>query len=190
MPRSIAPETTVAVVLAAGLSTRFSGDKLLHPLRGKALAAHVADTLASTPFRARLAVCPEDDTAREDLFASRGFLVIGNPDPARGMSSSLSLGAQWAAALHAEALLVCLADMPNVTADHLLNIVAALDEGGIAATECAGVRSPPAAFAASQLSVLTSLSGDRGARELLQGAAVVTAPAELVADFDTPADFG
>jgi molybdenum cofactor cytidylyltransferase len=186
-----APVSFVAAVLAAGRSSRFGGDKLLHPLRGKPLAAHIADTLAAMPGPRlhRLAVCPAN-SARAEIFDDRGFEIVVNPDPGLGLSSSLALAAQRALALNADALLVCLADMPEVTAVHLQALIGALIGSDAVATACAGVRSPPAIFARNMLTGLTALTGDTGARDLLRSAATVEAAPDLVRDYDTPSDFG
>lgn len=173
-------------MLAAGQSRRFGGDKLLHPYAGKPLAAHVADTLQLLTFSERLAICPARDTAREALFRARGFEIVANPDPARGMGASLALAARRALALEADALLVCLADMPAVTAAHLRHLIGV--EAEIVATEAAGTRMPPALFGRRHLPVLLALSGDQGARDLLRGAAVVPAPPALAKDVDEPSD--
>ena len=178
----------VAAVLAAGLATRFGADKLLHPLRGKPLATHIADTLTALPFAHRLAVVAAAHPDRTALFSQRGFAIIENPDPSRGLASSLALAAAWAQRHDADALLICLADMPNVTPDHLARLIAASAENEIAATEASGIRSPPAIFTSSLLPHLVSLTGDRGARDLIANAAVIVAPQALVKDIDTPGD--
>jgi molybdenum cofactor cytidylyltransferase len=177
-----APERIAAVVLAAGQSHRFGGDKLLHPLAGRPLGAHIAAMLSAMPFGWRIAVCP---ASRAGLFP--GFEIVDNPDPSRGMGTSLALAAKRAITLGAEAMLVCLADMPFVTGDHLAALIAA--RGDVVATEAAGVRSPPALFAAAHLPALAQLSGDRGARDLLRDAVAVHAEPGMVRDFDAPEDF-
>lgn len=179
-----AARRVVAVVLAAGQSMRFGGDKLMHPLDGKSLGAHIAATLADTPVVARIAVCPTGSPRRE-LFP--GFEIIDNPHPEHGMGMSLALGARRAIALDAGALLVCLADMPYVTREHL-NALLAVDAPAVV-TDCNGTRSPPAVFVRELLPELAALTGDHGARHLLKSAATVTADAALIRDFDTPADF-
>jgi molybdenum cofactor cytidylyltransferase len=181
--------TVVAVVLAAGSSTRFGGDKLLQPLAGKPLAAHVADTLAGMGL-SRIAVCPAGDATRAALFAARGFEVVANPDPGRGMGASLGLGAARALALDAGTMLVCLADMPFVTAGHLEALLEGIGGSDAAVTLANGTRSPPALFARRLFTRLTSLDGDSGARDLLRSATPIAASPEMVRDFDTPADFG
>ena len=180
-----APRRVVAVVLAAGRSERFGSDKLMHPLSGRPLGEHIATTLANVPLAARIAICPAG-SPRRSLF--RGFEIIENPHPEQGMGTSLALGAQRAIALDADAMLVCLADMPYVTAKHVRALLAV--DGSAAVTESKGTRSPPAVFARELLPQLTSLTGDHGARHLLRAAVPVATGAQLVRDFDTPADFG
>jgi molybdenum cofactor cytidylyltransferase len=171
--------------LAAGRSERFGSDKLMHLLDGRPLGEHIAHTLANVPLEARIAICPTG-SPRQALF--RGFEIIENLHPEQGMGTSLALGAQHAIALDADAMLVCLADMPYVTTEHLRGLLAA--DALAAVTEANGTRSPPAVFAREHLPQLTSLTGDHGARHLLRSAITVIADPQLVRDFDTPADFG
>jgi molybdenum cofactor cytidylyltransferase len=181
------PRRIVSVVLAAGKSSRFPGDKLLQPFQGKPLAEHIAGTLQDMSFVARIAVCPTGNIARRDLFLRYAFEIVDNPDPSRGMSSSLALGAERAIGLRADAMLVCLADMPLVMRAHLDALLAA--DADIVATESNGARSPPVVFTRSVLADLLKLTGDTGPRHLLKSAATVQVDPEMVRDFDTARDF-
>lgn len=183
------PEPIAAVVLAAGLSTRFGGDKLLYPYAGKPLAAHIADTLVAMPVSWRIAIVPPAPSPREALFRERGFELVANPDPQQGMGASLALGAQRAIELGAAALLVCLADMPNVTAAHLTALLATGGDSGSVATAFDGSRGPPAVFARRLFPELAAISGDHGAKHLLASARLITAPPGLERDFDLRGDF-
>lgn len=183
-------ETSVAVLLAAGLSRRYGGaGKLVAEFRGKPLALHAAGTIAALPFARRLAVCRSGDDDLAALLEQAGFVVVRNPDPARGQASSLALGV--AAAGEPEALVIALADMPLVTAAHLRMLVDRLVPGGIVASVArdGDAPTPPAAFSRPYLPDLLRLTGDKGARHLLQGADLVVAPEGTLADFDTPEDF-
>lgn len=185
----IGPSRTIAAVLAAGRSKRFGGDKLLQAFRGRPLGAHIAITLANLPLLQRIAICPPDAPVRRQIYSARGFIVLDNPQPDRGMGSSLALAAQHAAASGADALLVCLADMPHVPATHLLGLLAQASLDRNAATEVDGLRCPPVAFGARALPDLERLSGDRGAWHLLAAATVVPAAVDTVRDYDVPTDF-
>lgn len=178
-----------AVILAAGLSTRFGGDKLVYPHAGKPLAAHIADTLTAMPQRWRLAIVPPAPSLRRDLFAERGFELVTNPDPRQGMGASLALGAQRAMELGAEALLVCLADMPNVTGAHLMRLIEASESNDPVATGFDGSRGPPVVFSSRLFPELAAISGDHGAKHLLASATLIATPPGLARDFDTRGDF-
>lgn len=183
-------ENTVAVLLAAGLSRRYGGaGKLLAEFRGKPLVLHAAGTIAALPFSRRLAVCRRGDDELAAMLDQLGFVVVRNPDPAQGMASSLALGV--AAAGEPEALVIALADMPLVTAAHLRMLVDRLAPGSIVASVArdGDAPTPPAAFSRPHLPDLLRLTGDKGARHLLQGADLVVAPEGTLTDFDTPEDF-
>ncbi|QQR39291.1 nucleotidyltransferase family protein [Devosia rhizoryzae] len=189
----VEPSQGAVVVLAAGLSRRFGADdKLLADLDGRPLAQHCAETLSRLAFAHHIAVC-QDSTPITTLFAESGFTVVINPDSAQGQASSLAVGVAEAASHGASFVLICLADMPFITAEHLLRLLDALDQSpsGIAASAHPDLApTPPAIFAAQHFPELTALTGDQGARDLLRKAQIVIAGEGELADFDTPADFG
>ena len=110
------PERTVrAVVLAAGEGSRFGGRKLEARLAGRPLLQHVLDKLADAGLHDPIVVLPPD-SGLEPLITWRDAQRVVNPDPGRGLSSSLQLG--WAAALARDpppvAVLVALGDQPRM----------------------------------------------------------------------------
>ncbi|HWU18935.1 MAG TPA: nucleotidyltransferase family protein [Devosia sp.] len=185
-------DTIAIIVLAAGLSTRFgAGNKLLADLRGRPLADHIASTIAPLPFAAKFAVCPADLPELGTLFAQRGFSVLSNPDNAAGQSTSLRLGVEAADKIGADAVLICLADMPFVTSEHLLTLADRLKDGSTHTASAIenGPSMPPAIFARHHFPALLQTSGDRGARDLLRSANQLIVPARQLADYDTLEDF-
>jgi molybdenum cofactor cytidylyltransferase len=180
---------TAVVLLAAGLSRRYGAvGKLVATYRGKPLALHIADTLNGMAFDQRIAVCRSGDEDLSQLLRGRGFAVVLNPDTARGMASSLALGIDAVAS--ANAAMVCLADMPNVSAGHLQACLDLSRTADIVASAVdGGPPTPPAIFHRRHFPELLTLEGDKGARSLLINAKLVTASAAELADFDTPGDF-
>ena len=172
-------------MLAAGLSRRYGeGDKLLHPFRGQPLCLHIAETLSVLPFRRRLVVCSNPQVAH--LFTEQGFEAVQNSDPQAGLGSSLHVAMGVIEDL--SSVLVCLADMPLVSAAHLEALMQAFHAGETiaVASSAANYLGPPAIFSAASLRSLPP-TGESGARTLLRGASLVSAsPAELT-DFDTRA---
>ena len=178
----LTPEDTALVLLAAGRSRRFDGDKLAEPFLDKPLAYHVVTALENIPFCARIAVV--SDTVLD--FAARGYHVVENPDPSLGQARSLCHGVSMAKRQGCQAVLVALADMPRVTAAHIYRMFDAADgaETIVASSDGKQPR-PPALFGSGMFDALLDLQGDEGGRQLIKrGHHVVTSPAELV-DIDT-----
>lgn len=181
----LTPERVALVLLAAGRSTRFDGDKLTEPFLDKPLAFHVVTALENIPFLTRVAVV--SDTRLD--FAVRGYDVVENPNPSLGQARSLGHGVALAREAKADAVLVALADMPRVTAAHVYRMLDAADgPSTIVASSNGRHPLPPALFGSDRVDELLELEGDEGARQLIKrGHHVVTTPAELV-DIDTRAD--
>ena len=121
------------LVLAAGLGRRFGGAKLLATFRGRALVSHVLEAAAAARSRGLFAgvyaVVAEGDTPIEKLAASAGAAIVPNPEPGRGLSSSLRLGL---AALppDLDAVLVLLGDQPLIRLEVMEALVNAWRPGG------------------------------------------------------------
>lgn len=185
-PPSIRAETTALILLAAGHSVRFGdADKLAEVYLGKPLAFHVVTAFEDMPFAHRIAVTLETHLD----FSGRGYDVIVNEAPEEGQARSVQLGVAEAARRGAAAVMIVLADMPQVTAAQLYRLIDEADgEQAIVASSDGVKPSPPALFGVAHFDALMRLSGDRGARDLIaRGRHVVTSPAELI-DIDTPED--
>jgi len=185
----IDPGDVVAVVLAAGLSRRFGpADKLTAPYRGEPLVAHAARLTQQFPFKARLAVV-RPESAASALLAEQGLELCENPEPARGMGSSLAIAAGAAESLGAAACLILLGDMPNVTPAHLRRL---FDTFGAPAYLVASTdgqhRSPPSLFGRQHFAALRKLAADTGGSSLIASAPTVLADARMLADVDVAAD--
>jgi molybdenum cofactor cytidylyltransferase len=121
--------------------------------------------------------------------------VLVNSAADEGMGSSLRLAAETLPA-ETEAVVIGLADMPEVASATIAALVAAwrpLGASAIVAPVFEGRRGHPVVFGASYVAALRELSGDAGARAILkQHAADLTlvpvADPGVVLDLDTPAD--
>lgn len=176
------PSRLVVALLAAGGSTRFGPeDKLAAPLGDRPLIAWAAEA-ALTVAAARHIVIggPALDAP---------FEAIPNPDAANGLSTSLRLAAQAARDAEADALLVLLADMPFVGADHLRAMIARFTaDRPLFSRTPGGPAQPPALFPARLFPALLDASGDQGARRFAEGADFIEAGANHLLDIDRPAD--
>lgn len=184
---------TGAVMLAAGQSTRFGGDKLMADLAGAPVLAHADQALQHSVLGARLAVTHPDRPERGAFLNRRGWQTIDNPSAEDGQASSLALGVDALTDRpDLDSLLILLGDMPRVPASHFKALVEALTPGTDAVfSEVDGVPCPPVLFARSALSELTKLSGDAGARKLyhsLPNVRSLPLSAEEALDIDSPDD--
>lgn len=162
-----AQQPIVALLLAAGAGTRFGGAKLLHPLEdGVAIAAHAARNLLAAGLDVTAVLRP-GDFPLSDMLEQEGCHVTFCADAARGMGHSLAHGV--GAVRDAAGWLVALADMPRIRAETLGQVKAALDAGAlIAAPAYRGERGHPVGFGARLREELLRLSGDNGARTLIE----------------------
>jgi molybdenum cofactor cytidylyltransferase len=157
----------VAVLLAGGAATRFGGGKLLHPLEdGVAIAAHAARNLREAGLDV-VAVVRLGDFPLAEMLEQEGCHVTQCADSSRGMAHSLAHGV--ATAREGGGWIVALADMPRVAPATIRRIAEALAGGAmIAAPAYRGERGHPVGFARSLYEELRALSGDSGARAVLE----------------------
>jgi molybdenum cofactor cytidylyltransferase len=183
-------ERTAAVLLAAGQSLRFGkSDKLTALLRGKPLAAHVAGLLSNMPMLGKFAVieATEGNGPLASLLRDNGFDLVENPFPERGQDTSVRLGLARALESGPEAVLICLADMPNVTDDHFRALASAADADRTAISSTGAWRSPPTLIPMA-IARLILAEPTKSVRSMIKPAVEVVASPSILADVDEPAD--
>lgn len=119
-----------AVVLAAGAGSRFGGGKLLAPLEGRPVLQHVLDTLADAGLTNVVVVLGDHAAAMEKALRWRTERRVLNPDPARGLASSLQVGLGAAAEGSSgppDAALITLGDQPELRREAIEAILGAAD---------------------------------------------------------------
>ncbi len=182
-----------AVVLAAGKASRMGENKLLALLDGKPLVHHVVSAALASPARPVVVVTGNEADRVRDALDGMDVTFVHNAEFATGMASSLRAGI--AAVGDVAGALVCLADMPRVTADHLAALVAAFeqasDRGAIVVPTCERKRGNPVLWGRRRFPEILALEGDVGARALIEKNAdrVVWVPIDdpaILLDVDTP----
>lgn len=171
------PGGIAAIVLAAGGSSRFGSDKLLHlvTLGGVTLplAAHSLLPWLENFEQTTVVVRPGSEAFRSALSTALGatrsatihWLVCH--DAAHGMAASLACGVR--ANREAAGWLIGLADMPAVPSAAIAVVRDALQAGAdLSATMRDGRRGHPVGFASLYRDELLALQGDAGARHLLE----------------------
>ncbi len=157
----------VGILLAAGASSRFGGNKLLHPMNtGVPIGIAAARRLVEAIFEAVAVVRPED-SALPPLLAAEGLSIVVNERATEGLGASVACGVR--AQPRAQGWIVGLADMPYIQAATIRLVADRLRNGAaIAAPAYNGRRGHPVGFSARFFSDLTQLQGDRGARDLIE----------------------
>ena len=140
----------VAVVTAAGSAERFGGKKLLTQIDGEPLLDHTIDALLDGGVAEVIVVVGKDDRAEleRDVNAMLDPRVraVENPDPSRGMFSSMQEGVAQA---QGDAILVMPGDMPFVSPETVRAVIAAYErKPSIVSPRYRGKRGHPVALPA------------------------------------------
>lgn len=178
------------ILLAAGSSSRMTtGDKLLEFIDGTPLILRQLRRCCAASADVTV-VLHDTDTKRRAWITDSPARVITTP--ARAMSASLRAGI---ADCKAPAVMVVLADMPDITTQDMEALIAAHcahPEDIIQATAADGRPGQPVIFPSKHFAAMAQLTGDTGAKSILQahGARHVALPAEhALTDLDTPEDW-
>ncbi len=184
-----------AIILAAGASARLGTPKQLLEVDGRPLLTRTVEAALASPAWPVVVVLGAHAEKIRPTLARLPVLVAENPAWAEGMASSLRAGLatlrQFSRRLDAALLALC--DQPAFSAAAIDRLLAAQRTTGlgIVAARYAGRHGAPALFLREHFPALAALTGEEGARTLLNGAAARVAPVdlpELALDLDTPAD--
>jgi molybdenum cofactor cytidylyltransferase len=182
-----------AVVLAAGRASRMGSNKLVAELDGEAIVRRTVRSVIGSHARPIVVVTGHQADAVRGALSGLDVRFVHNPDYGDGMSTSLRVGI--AAAGPVDAALICLADMPRLRPAHFDAVIEAYragDPAQIIVPTCDRKRGNPVLWPRHYFAEITALSGDVGARALIDRHAdhvqllALDDPAILV-DVDTPA---
>jgi molybdenum cofactor cytidylyltransferase len=182
LPRADAPRTPVspiaprrarqvcAVVLAAGRSRRMAplNKLLVTDAKGVPIIARVVDNALASHARPVIVVTGHERERIEEALIGRPVLFAHAEDYGEGLSASLKAGLR-AVPPDAEGMLICLGDMPLVSADMFDRLMAAFDpeEGrAIVQPTYRGKQGNPMLWSREFLGAMLAISGDIGARHL------------------------
>jgi molybdenum cofactor cytidylyltransferase len=183
-----------AVILAAGASARMGSAKQLLVLEGRPLVVRALEAALGSPARPVVVVLGSNAESIREAIAGLPVEVVFNPGWPSGMASSIRAGITALANIEPglDAVLLAPCDQPALSSKIIARLGALHRETGlIAAARFGGRNGAPAVFGRKYFPQLLSLSGDEGARNLLNGNAESVATLELPemgVDLDTPAD--
>ena len=183
-----------AIILAAGQSRRMGQiNKLLAQIDGQAMVNRVVAAVRASRAGPILVVVGHEADKLRAAIGNDNVRFVENPDYAKGLSTSL---ARATAALdrNVDGVVVCLGDMPRVSAAAIDRLIAAFDplEGrAICVPTYNGKRGNPMIFAQRFFDEVRDISGDLGARQLTGAYPDLTCEVEMaedgvLLDIDTP----
>jgi len=189
----------VGVLLAAGQGARFGGDKLLAPIATRSAQGVESAPLGAVAARnlidaipGSIAVVRPRDAVLAAHFTSAGLRVVPCMNAGDGMGATLACGI--AATVDADGWIIALGDMPWIAPATIRAIAEAVASGAdIAAPSYRGQRGHPVGFSRRHRDALSSLTGDAGARSLIERNLprltwIDVEDAGVVQDVDTPSD--
>jgi molybdenum cofactor cytidylyltransferase len=182
--------TVVALILAAGQGSRFGADKRRAPLPdGRSLLAHSVERALAVFDDVRVVL--RDGERAEDFGLPPGCRVIHSPEAALGMGHSLAAGAASLVDSKAQAVAILLGDMPWIALQTLRALTDAASASRILFPLHDGQRGHPVLFGREFWPALTPLTGDEGARTVVQAnrdrcITLEVTDAGVLRDVDTP----
>ena len=164
-----AREKITLVMLAAGNSRRFGSNKLLYEIDGMPMYLR---TLAKLQKAAsELGDCEIIVVTQYEEIAAKantlGVKVLINPQPERGISSSMQIG--LATAKDSSACLFTVSDQPWLTAETIINLVDKFrdEQKGMACTIFGTKTGNPCIFSREYYQELMEITGDKGGKQII-----------------------
>ena len=181
------PAQIAALVLAAGRSTRMGErNKLLCSVDGVPLVQRAVNAACASRACQVMVVTGYESERVEAALEGRPVSFTHNPDYAQGMATSLRRGLR-ALRADVDAVIVLLADMPGINAVDIDRMIEAFDpaQPAVLVPEHEGRRGNPVVWPHRYFAEISALSGDTGARGLLEQYAKEV----RTVSFDTPSIF-
>jgi len=172
--------------------------KLLLPFRGRTVVGSLVQALRQGGISGIILVTAPDDEPLRAWAAEAGVRTAVNPDPGRGMLSSIQAGIALISPTlpisHAEPLAVCPADLPALRAETVAAVLAAARTSPLTVATYRGRRGHPLVIAPALIPEIATLHAGVGLRELLDRHPDRVLEVEVddpgaVRDVDTPEEY-
>ena len=184
-----------AIVLAAGNSVRMGKqNKLLLPYGNTTIIEQVVDQLLNSQAEEVVVVLGHEQNKVKAALGARPVKLVFNSRYQTGMTSSIQTGVA-AASPRARGYLICLGDMPALTAaDYNAVMAGAGEKPEIRVPVFQGQKGNPVYFSSHFREALLAHKEPEGCRGLVQQHAgkvvkVVVGHGRILSDIDTPEDY-
>ena len=159
-----------AIVLAAGQSRRMgNANKLLMEFKEQPMVKHVAETLNESELDEIIVVMGFEAEQVKNVLNDYDVKFVNNPDYEQGLSTSLIAGLR-SVDEKADAIIICLGDMPMVTSSGIKQLINEFDPDAgceICVPIFQGKRGNPILWSRRFINEMLQLEGDVGAKHLL-----------------------
>jgi xanthine dehydrogenase accessory factor len=163
------PPRIAGIVLAAGTSSRMGRNKLIESVRGKPLVRHATDAALASQLDTVLVVTGHEAAKVGSTLEDAAVTLVHNSDYREGLSTSLRRGIA-AVPDYCDGAMVLLGDMPGISPALIDRLIAAFDsapERRICLAVARGHRGHPVLWPRAFFGEIAALTGDKGARDLL-----------------------
>ena len=169
------------------------GDKLLELVGTEPMLRRQARVARETCAHVLVTLRP-NDPARLTVLQGTDVTILPVPDAAEGLAASIRAGAS---VVKNSALMILPADMPDLTTSDLRTLIDAFDQSPnqiIRAMAADGTPGHPVIFPVDCVDYLMALTGDAGARSVLNAqnhriSLIVIPDQHATTDLDTPEDW-
>lgn len=160
------------VLLAAGAGKRFGGGKLLYEIEGEPMIARALRLYGKISFAARICVTRSEACEIHRSARDLGFPVVINPDPERGVGTSVAIATEAILANipSLDGILYAVADQPFLTLQSVQRLLEAFEaHSDDIASLCSGKRrGNPAIFPTRFYPELCALKEDAGGGAIIR----------------------
>ena len=155
------------ILLAAGNSKRFNGNKLLAIYKEKPIYMHIVNNVLKLEVNKIICVAQYEEI--KEALLNTNINVVMNTNSSLGISSSIKLGINFDKEADGYMFMVC--DQPFITEKTLKILLDKFINGekGIVCVGCGNNKGNPVIFSKKYINELLSLQGDNGGKRILKG---------------------
>ncbi|MDF2511582.1 MAG: molybdenum hydroxylase accessory protein YgfJ family [Herbinix sp.] len=164
----------IAVILAAGLSKRFGGKKLLAQVDGREMVLHVAELVERMDFEQRIFVYSDAEVlkrVKDNCVGAVSYQYLNNDQAEKGLSTSIRLAMENLSVSESDTgIIFFVADQPFVDEATVYRLKEAYEQrkGSIIVPLYGENRGNPVIFSRKWTQNLKNLEGDVGGRSIIR----------------------
>ena len=184
-----------SILLTAGKSKRMAGEnKLTKEIQGIPLIKHSVKNILSSSIDELIIVLGYQSEIIEKLIDKHEKIkFVFNKDFESGMSSSIKTGINHLSN-NAQAFFICLGDMPMINPDIYSKLIKSRNKKDILVPTYNKEQGNPVLFSISMKSIIMSVKGDKGAKQILEQnknkiLKIEIDDINITKDFNTRSDF-